>query len=108
MIVIDASVVLEALLGSRLSEPARDIVFDPDAILHAPHLVDLEVVQVVRRYVLKGSITARRAEEVISDFIDLPIERYSHELLLRRVWELHANLTTPRTLLLRNSLRSRS
>jgi predicted nucleic acid-binding protein len=93
MIVVDASVVLEALLGSRLAAQARDVVFDPDAILHAPHLIDLEVVQVVRRYSLKGAMPDRRVGELIDDFLALPIERFAHEIFLGRIWELRANLT---------------
>ncbi len=93
MIVVDASVVCEALLGGRLSAPAREALFDQDASLHAPHLIDLEVAHVVRRYTLRGAMTEQRAAQAIDDFLALPIERFAHELFLRRIWELRSNIT---------------
>jgi len=93
MIVVDASVVCEALLGSRLSRPARDVVLHREESLHAPHLIDLEVAHVVRRYTLKGAMSEQRAAQAIDDFLAIPIERFAHELLLRRIWELRSNIT---------------
>jgi len=61
--------------------------------LHAPHLLDAEVAQVLRRYVATGILVARRAEEALQDLLDLRIRRYGHTPLLRRVWELRDNLT---------------
>ncbi|MGK2857536.1 MAG: type II toxin-antitoxin system VapC family toxin [Thermoanaerobaculia bacterium] len=93
MIVVDASVVCEGLFGSRLSSSAREVLFDRGESLHAPHLIDLEVAQVVRRYNLKGSMSDQRAAQAIDDFLALPIERFAHEVFLRRIWELRANIT---------------
>ena len=62
-------------------------------VLQAPHLIDLEVLQVLRRYNFTGEMSDERAAEAISDFIALPIERHSHELLLPRVWDLRSNFT---------------
>lgn len=93
MIVVDASVVCEGLFGSRLSSPARAALFDRGESLHAPHLIDLEVAHVVRRYTLRGAMSEQRAAQAIDDFLALPIERFAHELLLRRIWELRSNIT---------------
>ena len=93
MIVVDASVVCEGLFGSRLAAPARTALFDRGVSLCAPHLIDLEVAQVVRRYTLKGAMSEQRALQAIDDFLSLPIERFAHEFLLRRIWELRANIT---------------
>jgi predicted nucleic acid-binding protein len=68
-------------------------LLDPEESLHAPHLLDLEVAQVIRRYWRAGELTSRRAEEVLTDYRDLRIERHSHEPFLRRIWELRENLT---------------
>jgi len=38
-------------------------------------------------------MTPDRGLEAIYDFLDLPIERYPHELLLERIWELRNNMT---------------
>ncbi len=61
--------------------------------LHAPHLVDVEVAQVVRRYWRAGDITASRGDEALSDLANLPIDRHPHEPLLGRIWQLRHNAT---------------
>jgi predicted nucleic acid-binding protein len=38
-------------------------------------------------------MTAARAGEAIADLLDLPIERYPHNILVPRVWELRENLS---------------
>ncbi len=62
-------------------------------VLHAPHLIDLEVLQFIRGRHLLGQIDAVRASEAIADHLALPIKRYPHHMLMRRAWELHANIT---------------
>lgn len=61
--------------------------------LHAPHLIDVEFIHVMRRMVARGQITRNRAVEVRADFSALRIARYPHTLLLDRMWELRDNLT---------------
>ena len=60
---------------------------------HAPHLLDLEIAQVLCRYVRSASISAERAAEALADFLDLPLTRYPHFVLLPRVWQMPHNLT---------------
>ncbi|HEV2547028.1 MAG TPA: type II toxin-antitoxin system VapC family toxin [Stellaceae bacterium] len=61
--------------------------------LHAPHLHDVEVAHVVRRFAAIGSIDAERGREALADLADFPLRRYPHALLLQRVWELRRNFT---------------
>ena len=61
--------------------------------LHAPHLLDLEVVQVLRRYLRAGIIDEERATQALEDFSSFSIQRYPHDLFLPRIWELRQNLT---------------
>ena len=61
--------------------------------LHSPHLLDVEVAQVIRRFEIAREIEAERAQAALDDFMDLPIQRYPHGLLLKRVWSLRANMT---------------
>jgi len=61
--------------------------------LHAPHLLDVEVAQVLRRYVREKTISEQRGEEALEDLGDLPLNRYPHDFLLPRVWKLRATLT---------------
>lgn len=92
MIVVDASAVLEALLGTA-SDRLSERMLAPQETLHAPHLLDLEVAQVLRRYTLAGQVEARRAAEALEDLVALPIVRYPHDLLLPRIWQLRHWLT---------------
>jgi predicted nucleic acid-binding protein len=58
-----------------------------------PHLIDLEVAQVLRRFERAGTLPEKRAAKALADFRDLPIVRYPHALLLDRVWALRQNAT---------------
>ena len=93
MIVIDASAAIELLLRTELGETVELRALDPDERLHAPHLLDLEVAQVLRRLTHLKEITAARAHEAISDYAGLLVERSAHSDLLRRVWELRDSMT---------------
>ncbi len=81
------------LLRLGHADRVMDRVFGQRETLHAPHLVDLEVSQVLRRYWRAGDITAVRGDEALHDLADLPIERYSHEPLVGRIWQLRHNAT---------------
>lgn len=93
MTVVDASVVIEVLLGTPAGRAAERRVLDPRVSLHAPHLLDVEVAHVVRRYELAGDLTPGRAAEAVDDLRDLPVTRHEHALLLPRIWQLRRNLT---------------
>jgi predicted nucleic acid-binding protein len=93
VIVVDASAVLEALLRTPAAAAVEGRLFDSRQTLHAPHLIDVEVAQVVRRYAAAGELDAERGREALADLADLPLLRYPHDLLLPRIWELRHNLT---------------
>jgi len=93
MIVVDASVVVEVLLGTAAGRAAADRLFARDESLHAPELVDVEVAQALRRYAAIGELKLARAREAIRDLEELPMTRYPHADLLPRIWELRQNLT---------------
>lgn len=88
MIVLDASAALELLLRTAAGVAIEHRVFRRGQSLHAPHLLDVEVAQVVRRYALTGQIEAARGREALQDLADLRVERYPHDVLLSRIWEL--------------------
>lgn len=81
------------LLGLDGAEAVIERAFSKNETLHAPHLLDVEVAQVVRRYWRAGELTAARGEEALHDLADLPIQRYPHEPLLGRIWQLRSNVT---------------
>lgn len=93
MIVVDASAILELLLNTTIGSRVAGRLFARGETLHAPHLLDLEVVQVLRRYSRSGELSPERSREALLDFLDLPVNRYPHDLLLNRIWELRHNLT---------------
>ena len=93
MIVVDASALLEVVLRTPNADVVQSRLSRPDATLHAPHLIDTEVAQVVRRYAREGSIDHQRGWLAVERFRTLPLIRYPHTNLLPRIWALRANLT---------------
>lgn len=93
MIVLDASAVLELLLATPSGRLVARRIASARETLHAPHLVDLEVAQVLRRYEAAGLVDSRRAEEALEDLAELDLTRYSHEVFLPRIWALRQNVT---------------
>ena len=93
MIVVDASALLEVLLRTKTGATIERRMFAPGETLHAPHLIDIETTQVLRRFVTRGAIDAKRAREAIQDIASLSLRRYGHVGLLPRVWEMRDNLS---------------
>ena len=93
MIVLDASALIDLLLRGEGVEAIEDRVFAPGESLNVPHLIDLEVAQVLRRYRLAGELGDSRAEEAFDDLAALPLQRHPHDILLPRIWELRHNAT---------------
>jgi predicted nucleic acid-binding protein len=85
MIVVDASAVLDVLLRTPAAKAVEKWLFDPEQTLHAPHLLDVEVAQVIRRYAARGEIDNDRGRAALADLADLPLYRYPHDFLLPRV-----------------------
>jgi predicted nucleic acid-binding protein len=93
VIVVDASLIVDVLLQSDDAEALSARLLDPGQMLNAPHLLDIEVAQALRRYARIGDIDAARGRAALEDLVDLPIERYPHGLLVTRVWTYRNNLT---------------
>lgn len=93
-LVLDASAVVELILRSKQGEAVEKLIADPAETLHAPHLVDLEVTQVLRRLVRSGKISVGRADLARVAFQMLSIARYDHATFLSRIWQLRDVLTS--------------
>ena len=93
MIVVDASAVLEFLLQTSLGARVEARLFGEEDELHAPHLLDVEITQGLRRLVRTGEVSSGRAEEAIADLIDLDLHRHAHLDLLDRAWKLRDNIS---------------
>ena len=93
MIVLDASAAIDWLLQSAAGQRIESRIYSRGESLHAPHLLDLEVAQVLRRMVREAVVSAVRADQAIQDFLDLRVTRYPHNLFLPRIWRLRNNLS---------------
>lgn len=92
MIVVDASAVVDVLTGADGCDAIRDRIRDEE--LHAPHLLDCEVVSVLRGLVLGGHLGESRARDALTDFEDVPCRRWSLvDALRRRAFALRHNLS---------------
>jgi predicted nucleic acid-binding protein len=93
VIVVDASATLEFLLQTPLGVRVEARLFRDGDELHAPHLLDVEAVQALRRLVRTGEVTSDRAKEAIADLTDFDLRRHPHLDLLGRAWALRENLS---------------
>ena len=93
MIVVDASLVIEVLIGGTAGEKVSDRLIQEGSALAAPELLDLEVLQVLRRLAASGRLSPANAEAALAILSDLNIERFSHAGFTGRIWELRENLT---------------
>lgn len=93
MIVLDASALVELLLGTDQGRSIAARISDPTLGLHIPHLADVEVAQALRRYVREGNLDLASARAALEILRSLDLERHGHEALLDRVWALRNNLT---------------
>ena len=93
MIVLDASAAVDWLLQTPAGQHIEKRLYSRNETLHAPHLIDLEVTQVLRRLALQGVVSVHRADEAVRDLLDLRITRYPHLVLLPRIWQLRHNFS---------------
>lgn len=91
MLVVDASCLYEALADTPDAEAVRRrLAADTDHA--APHVVDAEVLGVIRRHHLAGLLDGTAAAQAVEDLRDWPGERYGHRPLVERAWQLRATV----------------
>ena len=93
MIVADASVVLELLIGTRSAPDIAQRLLDPGESVHVPHLLDVEICHALRRYASSGELEPKRARHALVSLLDLPMQRHEHTLLLERAWEIRRSVS---------------
>jgi predicted nucleic acid-binding protein len=93
VIVLDASAAIDWLLQSAAGQRIESRIYSRGESLHAPHLLDLEVAQVLRRMVREAVVSTVRADQAIQDLLDLRVTRYPHNLFLPHIWRLRNNLS---------------
>jgi predicted nucleic acid-binding protein len=93
VIVVDCAAVIDALVAGEDADELRAVLSTED--LHSPALLDFEVVSALRGLTLGGHLSGARAEDALTDFDDLPIQRWSSaDALRRRAFRLRANLSS--------------
>jgi predicted nucleic acid-binding protein len=93
LIVVDASAVLELLLRTVRGDRVASRALAPEERLHAPHLLDVEVAQALRRLVHLGDIAPARAQQALDDHAALGVDRHAHQDLLPRIWQLRESIS---------------
>jgi predicted nucleic acid-binding protein len=91
MIVVDASAMIEALVGRDADDELLDAL---QTGVYAPHLLDVEVLSVLRGLTLGGKLALEAAEQARTDYFALTIARYELSGLADRVWDLRHNYIT--------------
>jgi predicted nucleic acid-binding protein len=94
MLVIDASATADLVLARPVADSVAAHIAGHEGDLHAPHLIDIEVVSAIRRLAASGEASSTRAVEAITDLLDLQLIRYPHEILVPRIWELRDNFSS--------------
>jgi predicted nucleic acid-binding protein len=93
VIVLDASAVVELLLGGERADVVLPWLEAEEGALHAPALLDVEVVQTLRRLVTSQAMNPSRGRAAMEILQDLPVTRHLETPLLPRLWQLRENLT---------------
>jgi predicted nucleic acid-binding protein len=93
VIVLDASAAIDWLLQTAAGKEIEERIYSRGESLHAPHLLDIEVAQVLRRLVREGAVSAPRADQAIEDLFELRVARYPHFVFLPRIWRLRDNFS---------------
>lgn len=89
---MDSAAVVDALTAVAGTDELRTHLATED--LHAPGLIDVEVVSALRGLTLRGHLSATRAEDLLTDFDDLPMQRWpSADALRRRAFQLRDNVS---------------
>lgn len=93
MLIVDASCLYEVVAdAARADEVRQRLTLDTD--LAAPHVIDAEVLSVIRRDRMLGRLDATAAAQAVDDLRDWPGERFGHRALLGRAWELRDRVRT--------------
>ena len=91
MIVVDASAMIQALVGRDVQPSLLDALRGE---IHAPHLLDVEVLSALRGLTLGGHLDSQTAEQALRDYFDFTIVRHESEPLADRIWQLRHQFTS--------------
>lgn len=93
MIVLDASVLANAVGDDEADGLIARATLASDPDVYVPDLADVETTGVLRRWWLAGSVDDQRFSDALQDLEALPLRRFATSPLMRRAFELRANVT---------------
>ena len=93
MIVADASALFQVLGGASRGEKIEARLFGAGEAIFAPHLIDAEIVSILRRHVLARQLAETRAKAMLRDYLDIPLTRLPQTPLLARAFALRHTMT---------------
>lgn len=91
MIVVDASAMVEALVGRA---PEEELLSALSGDVDAPHLLDVEVLSVLRGLLRGSKIDASAADQARLDHFAFTITRHETAPLSERIWQLRHQFTS--------------
>lgn len=92
MIVVDCSAVVDALTAVEGTADLRSLLAGEE--LHAPQLLDIEVVSALRGLTLRRNLTPARAQDALTDYDDLTVRRWpTTDALRRRAFQLRDGIS---------------
>ncbi len=91
-LVVDASVVVAALVDTGRAGTWAESLLTSDS-LAAPHLMPVEVANILRRAVAAGEVSSDVATLAHADLVALRVELFPYRPFAERVWELRENVT---------------
>jgi predicted nucleic acid-binding protein len=92
VIIVDSSAMVDALVDDPVNPELLALIADEE--LHAPALLDFEVISALRGHSLAGKLDEFRLDEATEDFTALRIQRYQMTGLLSHILNLRNNFTT--------------
>ncbi|MBS0575944.1 MAG: type II toxin-antitoxin system VapC family toxin [Proteobacteria bacterium] len=92
VLVVDASIVLDLLARFR-PQPIEALLWAPGTTLTAPELVDIEVLNALRKLDRDGAIPPQRRTEIPAQMRALRIRKFKHDTLLDGIWSLRGHVT---------------
>jgi len=92
MIVVDASVILHLLIDP-VKDPQVTAALEAAEQQVAPSFLDLEILNGLRKQLVRGLISEERAAEAVADLAAVPVERRSVSALTANIWSYRHNVT---------------
>ena len=91
--VVDASTLVDLFIGSPSAGKIFERLFRQQTILHAPHSIDVEVANAIRKLWRRGLLVDQDVEEIGDIYPRIKIERHALVPVLHRVWRLRYNIS---------------